>query len=111
MKKLIAALAVVVIATSPVFAAPTGHDGHGGFQGHPGAFEHHGFDGHREFHRDPHGRVFIGVNPWFYWADPPAYAYTPPPPPYWFYCPGAGAYYPYVSSCPEPWVQVPAATQ
>jgi hypothetical protein len=80
MKKLIAALAIVVLAASPVFAAPTGHAGFRGgphFQG--GAFqEHHGFDGHREFHRDLHGRVFIGVNPWFYY--PPAYAYTPPPP-------------------------------
>jgi hypothetical protein len=110
MKKLIAALAIVVLAGSPVFAAPTGH---AGFQGGPhfqgGAFqEHHGFDGHREFHRDLHGRVFIGVNPWFYY--PPAYAYTPPPA-YWYYCPSAGTYYPYVSSCPEPWVPIPATSQ
>ena len=41
MKKLIAALALVVLAASPVFAAPTGHEGfHGRASfpgGHPGA--------------------------------------------------------------------------
>jgi len=111
MKKLIAALAIVFLATSPVFAAGFQSGPH--FQGgRPGEFqEHHGFDGHREFHRDLHGRVFIGVNPWFYWADPPAYAYAPAPQAYWYYCPSAGTYYPYVSSCPEPWVPVPATTQ
>jgi hypothetical protein len=24
----------------------------------------------------------------------------------WYYCPVAGAYYPYVRTCPEPWVPV-----
>src|SRR5262249_28124658 len=115
MKKLVAALATVVLATSPVFAAPSGHDGFHGAPplpgGHAGAFEHHGPDGHREFHRDVHGRVFIGVDPWFYSA-PPAYAYVSPPQPYyWYFCPSAGAYYPYVASCPEEWVPVPAASQ
>jgi len=32
----------------------------------------------------------------------------PPPAQYWYYCDAAGAYYPYVSSCPEPWRTVPA---
>jgi hypothetical protein len=35
-------------------------------------------------------------------ADPSA----PPPPAYWYYCPAAKAYYPYVRQCPEPWVPV-----
>jgi len=26
---------------------------------------------------------------------------------YWYYCQSAGAYYPAVPSCPEPWVPVP----
>ncbi len=102
MKKLIAALATVVLATSPVFAAPMGHDG---FRGAPA-----GHPEDREFHRDVHGRVFIGVDPWLYWAAPPAYVYAPVPY-YWYYCSSAGAYYPYVMSCAEPWVPVPAATQ
>lgn len=39
-----------------------------------------------------------------YYAPPPVY-YAPPPPPvaYWYYCPQAGAYYPYTPSCPGPW--------
>jgi len=31
---------------------------------------------------------------------------APPPPSYWYYCPSARAYYPYVSQCPEAWVPV-----
>jgi hypothetical protein len=31
---------------------------------------------------------------------------APPPPSYWYYCPSAKAYYPYVSQCPVPWVPV-----
>jgi hypothetical protein len=49
----------------------------------------------------------------------PSYIHTTPafiePPPvyvqpsgYWYYCPSARAYYPYVAACPEPWVPVPA---
>jgi Protein of unknown function (DUF3300) len=26
---------------------------------------------------------------------------------FWYYCSSAGAYYPTVSSCPEPWIKVP----
>jgi hypothetical protein len=29
------------------------------------------------------------------------------PPSYWYYCESAGAYYPSVPTCPEPWVKVP----
>jgi len=28
-------------------------------------------------------------------------------PSYWYYCESAGAYYPSVPTCPEPWVKVP----
>ena len=55
---------------------------------------------------------FIGVSP-FWWG--PSYVYAPPPVysqpapwGYWYYCPSARAYYPYVQSCPESWVAVPA---
>ncbi len=52
MNKLIAALAMIVLATSPAFAAHTGHEGFRDgqrFSGrHPDAFEKHdAFDGHR----------------------------------------------------------------
>jgi hypothetical protein len=39
---------------------------------------------------------------------PPAVSELPPPPAvYWYYCRSAGAYYPTVPQCPEPWVKVP----
>jgi hypothetical protein len=38
----------------------------------------------------------------------PAYPYVGPSSSYWYYCPSASNYYPYVGSCPEPWVPVPA---
>jgi len=70
-----------------------------------------------------HGGVAIGVGiglgfgywpgyyyPPAYYAAPPVYYAPPPPPPpavptaaYWYYCPQAGAYYPYTPSCPGPW--------
>jgi hypothetical protein len=35
--------------------------------------------------------------------------YVAPYPAYWFYCPSAQAYYPYVIYCADAWVAVPAA--
>lgn len=32
---------------------------------------------------------------------------APPPPQYWYYCPGSHRYYPYVSECPGGWERVP----
>jgi len=76
-----------------------------------------------------HGGGYVWVEP-FWWGAPypywyypyypyPYYPYGPPPAvveppqyiqqepsPYWYYCPSAGAYYPNVSTCPEPWVLV-----
>jgi hypothetical protein len=53
------------------------------------------------------------VSPFFLWG--PGYYYTPPlgdayvqPNGYWYYCQSAGAYYPYVTACPEAWVPVEA---
>ena len=94
----------------------------------------HAWRGHPGFH----GRVFIGVGP-FWWGPPypywyyppPYYVYSPPtvvvqqppvyvqqqpPPPappqaYWYYCPSAQAYYPNVQTCPEAWVKVPPRPQ
>jgi|SRR5262245_34211307 len=30
---------------------------------------------------------------------------------YWYYCPSAGAYYPTVPTCPQPWIKVPPRGQ
>ena len=86
-----------------------GHRQHG-FHGH---FRHHGFHGHLRHHRGFHGRAFIGAGPLFSWS--PGFVYTPPPvyvepapAGYWYYCRSAHAYYPYVPTCPESWVPVPA---
>ncbi len=92
-------------------------------------------------HHGAHGHVFIGVGPFWwghpypYWYYPPPYYPYPPqpvviqeppvyvqqqpvpaPPPappqtYWYYCPGAQAYYPNVQTCPEAWIKVPPRPQ
>ena len=72
----------------------------------------------RAFHHHPHSTVifrgaFIGWPGPYYW---PGYYYGPgyyydygppavaaPAPAYWYYCPPAGAYYPYVQDCPVGW--------
>jgi hypothetical protein len=104
------------------FSGHSGHSGH--FAGHPGA--------HRGAHF--HSRVFIGgaiiaapifYPPPYYYAPAPAYYYYPPPPmyieqlpqvapqsqQYWYYCPAARAYYPYVSECAGGWQRVLPNTQ
>ena len=60
--------------------------------------------------------TFVGVAIGVYFIYPYnhyIYRYYPAPtypgPTYWYYCPSYGAYYPYVSSCSEPWVPVPAS--
>jgi hypothetical protein len=94
----------------------------------------HGWHGHRGHGHHRHApRVVVRFGPGFWWG-PPAVWYSPPPvyvrpprviveePPvyverapassfsYWYYCQSAGAYYPSVPSCPEPWVKVPPRT-
>ena len=108
--------AVLLLAAGGSWAAGPGGGQSGG--GHrSGGAHHHG--GHS------HARVFISA-PLFFYPGPysyyPAPAYsTPVPPPiyieqpgpaaeYWF-CPGAGGYYPQVTDCPGGWRRVlPAGT-
>ena len=114
--KLGVAIAVMVLVLGGSAAKAAAGRGHGGGHmggGHGGHFEHHGgnFRGHEHFFVGP--RVFIGAPFWWYtpyayvpaYVDPPQ-VYAQPAPSYWYYCPSAGAYYPYVSSCPEGWLQV-----
>jgi hypothetical protein len=89
--------------------ALTGHSdfgGHPGFAGHPRFEGPPDFAGHPGFHRDDHGRGFVFVGPGLFYGWP-SYPYAGAPRGYWYYCPSAGAYYPYVESCPEAWVEVP----
>ena len=101
----------------------------GGWSGHPGWGGGHGW--HRHDHDwggwgggwgfgywGPYGDPWLGGwgYPYYPYYAPsyPAYVVpdtgavpsAPPPPAYWYYCPSAKAYYPYVSQCPEPWVPV-----
>ena len=114
----VAVLAIALCVVTPSQAARAG-GGHGFSGGHPGgAGAHPGFHGHPGFaeghsHHFGHDRFvfgfggaipYYGYDPYDY---PPAYAY--PAPGYWYYCPSYGTYYPYVTSCPENWVPVPAS--
>jgi outer membrane protein OmpA-like peptidoglycan-associated protein len=78
-------------------------------------------------------RVYVGVGPYYGWGwpgyyypgyygpgyyPPPAVVYAPPavtvqqaPAAYWYYCPPARAYFPYVRECPTGWQAVPAVAQ
>ena len=104
----IAAFAIVLVVSAPSQAREAA--GHGFERGHSSmgqehrGFEgNHGFDGHRNFDRDGHGRFFFGPTYPYYGYYPPAYGYEAPT--YW-YCPSYGTYYPTVGSCPEAWVPV-----
>jgi hypothetical protein len=106
---------------------------HGGKHFHPGGAFHggkHFHHGGKHFHHG-HGRigVFIGAPlvlggsaytwpyyyPPYYYPSAPSYPPTyieegvpqqQPAPAYWYYCPDANAYYPYVKECPGGWQQV-----
>lgn len=112
MKQAMLALALLALAAAgDSWAGGRGRGGHFG--------GHHGFAHHPHFVR---GAVFLGVPvvaPYFYAPPPPPYYYAPPPvyvEPYpavpapqsqeWYYCPNAGAYYPYVKDCPGGWQHV-----
>lgn len=74
----------------------------------------HGGDAHHGGDRDHHSRHHFGGRPnSTYYVYPWVYRYYPVPtyaaPTYWYYCPSYAAYYPYVGSCPESWVLVPAS--
>lgn len=63
--------------------------------------------------------VWAATRPTVVYAEaPPPVVVVPqrlPAPPaggdWWYYCRPAGAYYPYVQSCPIPWERVPATVQ
>ena len=102
------AVAVILTLAVPGYAQgmPRYHSGDSGH--HHGAGYHddheHQHDGHHDhgWHRGHHG--FRG--PYVYWNSYPVYVRTTPG--YWYYCPSAGAYYPYVTNCLESWVPVRA---
>jgi hypothetical protein len=82
-----------------------------------------------------HSGIYVGVGPFwwapypygwypdpYYYGSPPVYIVepppvyiemppAPPPPQYWYYCAPAQAYYPYVQTCTEAWMRVPATRE
>jgi hypothetical protein len=123
--------AVALLLSVMVVPYSEARGGRGG--GHSG--RGHGASHHRG-HFHGHGRLFIGVGPWWgsgWWYPPYAYPYYPyyfygpyypptvaepstyierepetqtTPPGFWYYCQSAGGYYPAVQSCPESWLRV-----
>ena len=123
---------VPLLLSPPAALAQRMHGGGGGhWGGHAGGFQHFngaggfrgGHFGHGH-HRGHFGSVVViggGFGLWDpafypypsyaypYAYDPPVtYINMPPPAQVWYYCDAAGAYYPYVASCPGSWRQVPA---
>jgi hypothetical protein len=127
------AMASTVLLLSPAAQAQHMHGsggshlgGHGAGAPHfnPGSgFRHHG-GAARGFHHHGGFARFVVIGgagfwcpyPYPYYAYPYGYdaslampAYNvPPPAPVWYYCEAAGAYYPYVTTCPGNWKAVPA---
>src|SRR6202795_5236020 len=123
-------VAVIFASVGPSQARPNvghgsagGHavarvENHRGFQIPSGFQGRQGVDGRRELLRGDRGRGFVGVGPLFagrafayggFYDPGPVYSppvYSAPAPPTYWYCPSAGAYYPDVPSCPDPWVPV-----
>ena len=64
--------------------------------------DHH--DGHHQGYGHHSGPFFRA--PYMYWNPYPVY--VQPTPGYWYYCPSAEAYYPYVTYCIDAWIPVPA---
>ena len=103
-------ITLVAIATVLALAAPghaqamsgrhAGHDDHHAAAGHHEGHQHDGNHHHHGHHASP---VFRGS--YVYWNSYPVYVQTTPG--YWYYCPSAEAYYPYVTYCLDSWVPVP----
>ena len=112
MKKLatITGVAVLVIAAmvgSTLAQDMAGAGRHGGERDLEAS--HHGHD-HDGRHHDHHRRGHFIHGPVIYWtytAYAPPTTYVVPVGGYWYYCPSAQAYYPYVTNCLDTWVAVP----
>ena len=127
MKLVVKSMVVLLVALLSVPAVAGRSSG-----GRSGGFSHSGahFSGGRHFvsggHFFPGRRVFRSTTV-FLGVGIPFYAYYPPPLPYyydyapgyyappaaipqqqgyWYFCPSANAYYPYVQQCPEGWQAV-----
>jgi len=92
-----------------------GGDAHHGADGDHGMHSS-GEHGDRDHHSPHHFRgrpnepyYIYPYNPWYGWNHRHYATPSYPAPSYWYYCRSYAAYYPYVVSCPESWVVVPAS--
>jgi len=99
----LATVAILLAVAAPgqaMSARRAGDDGH-----HDGGGQHDGH-GRGDHDRDDHRRTPFFRGPFVYGNPYPVYA--APINGYWYYCPSAEAYYPYVTNCLDAWVPVPA---
>jgi hypothetical protein len=113
MKKLatmtVVAVLVVVAMTGPSAAQERAGAGRQGGDRLLAGSRHHHHHGHAGHHHGHHRRHVVH-GPVVYWSYPtyvPPTTYVVPLGGYWYYCPSAQAYYPYVTNCLEAWVAVP----
>jgi hypothetical protein len=114
MKTLVAMVVIgiltVVAMAGPTLAQERAGAGRQGGEGLGAASRHHDRHGHHGHHRHHHHRRHVVHGPVIYWSHPtyvPPTTYVVPVGGYWYYCPSAQAYYPYVTNCLETWVAVP----
>jgi len=128
----VGALALLgVLSSGPAFAQPPrGRGGEGREvehwrRGDIARFHERDLDrwhGGRWFHGEHIGREgwwWIVDGTWYFYpapvypypdpySPPEVAAQASPAPQYWYYCTSQKEYYPYITSCPEPWQPVPA---
>jgi len=106
----IAALTTVVSVADPAVAQ--GMPAHGAHEeGGRREPDRHQSGHHDPGHADRHDGHHFRRGPVIYYRYIPYYVapqYVAPYPTYWYYCPSAEAYYPYVIYCSDAWVTVPA---
>lgn len=115
MKKILLLVFLGILTTTPVYADRGYRDGHGG-----GSHGGHGggwwilpalIGGALLYDLAQPRPVYVQPPPVYVQppVDDPGYApsVAPTPVQYWYFCPVANGYYPYVPSCPSGWQRVP----
>ena len=113
MNKLIIVL-LALLSVSPAYADGDRGGGHRGGYGHG---ENWGWGGGWIFPALIGGAIVYDlsqprtvIQPQAVYIQPaPVYAPAPAVQQYWYFCPAANAYYPYVAACPGGWMPVPAS--
>jgi len=112
LKAVLLAATLVAVAAPGLAEARGGHGGHfrgGGFRVGVGLGLAIGIPYYAaSYYAPPYYAPYYGYAPYYDYA--PAYVAPQPakqPGNYWYFCPRANGYYPYVRECPGGWQQVP----